>query len=791
LEKDGDAEKQELYKAQQRKGPTQYPLDANLSQPVSSSLLNRVQNKPDIRLCLREFQRRRLQELEQRNAIYISPQAKANRERPDDELFDLTDKVHEFLAGNQKVLLIMGDSGAGKSTFNLELECDLWDSYNKYKRRIPLFVTLPTIDKPEQDLIAKHLRRYGFKEEQIQELKSDREFILICDGYDECQQQSNLYTSNRLNQPGEWKVQMVISCRSEYLGYDYRRRFQPGDRNDWTGGALLQEAAISPFSERQIKHYIEKYVSKKAPHWKVKDYLKVLNRIPGLKDLVKNPFLLTLSLSVLPDMVDLGKKLSLIKVTRIALYDKFVEQWVDRGMARLHDKKLSESDAMAFEGLCSDGFSQNAIRFTKDLSVAMFKNQDGDPIVKYSPLRDKEKWQHAFFSQVEGRNLLREACPIVRIGNSNQYRFIHRSVLEYGLARAVFEPQAEDKNEQSKVDPVTSAREQRGMGDVLRFNGSKVERVLSAVNESVLDPTSPLCRRSFVNEPSIVRFLAERVQQNHIFEKQLHSFIEESKTDKTWSIAAANAITILIKSGIRFNGADLKGIRIPGADLTGGQFDSAKLQGANLSNVTLRNIWLRQANLSNAQMKGVEFGERPGKQIVSGSDDNTVRLWDVQTGAPGCTLSGHTGWVQSVVYSPSGHQIASGSDDNTVRLWDAQTGELGSILSGHTSRIQSVVYSPSGHQIASGSWDKTVRLWNAQTGTPGPILSGHTERIRSVVYSPSGRQIASGSGDFTVRLWDAQTGAPGSILSGHTQIVYSVVYSPSGNQIASSSYDRT
>ncbi|KAG0285707.1 WD_REPEATS_REGION domain-containing protein, partial [Dissophora globulifera] len=407
----------------------------------------------------------------------------------------------------------MGDSGAGKSTFNLELERDLWDSYNKYKRRIPLFVTLPTIDKPEQDLIAKHLRKYDFNEEQIRELKSDREFILICDGYDECHQQSNLYTSNRLNQPGEWNVQMVISCRSEFLGHDYRRRFQPGDRNDWTGGALLQEAAISPFSEKQIKHYIEIYVARNAPHWKVEDYLQALDRIPGLKDLVKNPFLLTLSLSVLPNMVDLGKNLSLIKVTRIALYDNFVKQWVDRGMARLHDKKLSESDAMAFEGLCSDGFSQNAIQYTKDLSVAIFENQDGDPVVEYSSLRDKNKWQHVFFSQVDGRNLLREACPIVRIGNSNQYRFIHRSVLEYGLALAVFEPQAVDKNEQSKAEPATGAREQRRMGGALIFNGLNSDRGLSAANESFLDFTSPLCRRSFVNEPSIIRFLAERVQQ--------------------------------------------------------------------------------------------------------------------------------------------------------------------------------------------------------------------------------------------------------------------------------------
>ncbi|KAG0310060.1 Stress-induced-phosphoprotein 1 [Dissophora globulifera] len=180
-----------------------------------------------------------------------------------------------------------------------------------------------------------------------------------------------------------------------------------------------------------------------------------------------------------------------------------------------------------------------------------------------------------------------------------------------------------------------------------------------------------------------------------------------------------------------------------------------------------------------------------GHQIASGSVDKTVRLWDAHTSAAGPILSGHTGRVESVAYSPCGHHIASGSDDGTVRLWDAQTGITSLILSGHTDWVISVTYSPSGHQIASGSHDRTVRLWNAQTGAPGPVLSGHTEYVNSVVYSPSGLQIASGSGDNTIRLWDAQTGAPGPIVSGHTECGKSVAHSPSGRQIASGSGDNT
>jgi len=98
-------------------------------------------------------------------------------------------------------------------------------------------------------------------------LKMHRKFILICDGYDESQQTHNLYTSNRLNEHGEWNAKMVVSCRSEYLGVDYRDRFQPGDRNNRSDLGLFQETVITPFSIGQVQDYIKQYVSVHRPLW--------------------------------------------------------------------------------------------------------------------------------------------------------------------------------------------------------------------------------------------------------------------------------------------------------------------------------------------------------------------------------------------------------------------------------------------------------------------------------------------------------------------------------------------
>ena len=74
-------------------------------------------------------------------------------------------------------------------------------------------------------------------------------------------------------------------------------------------------------------------------------------------------------------------------------------------------------------------------------------------------------------------------------------------------------------------------------------------------------------------------------------------------------------------------------------------------------------------------------------RIVSGSDDNTVRVWDAVTGEVISTFMGHGGPVNSVSFSPDGSRIVSGSDDNTVRVWDAVTGEVINTLTDHNNLV--------------------------------------------------------------------------------------------------------
>ncbi|KAF9345804.1 WD_REPEATS_REGION domain-containing protein, partial [Mortierella sp. NVP85] len=602
LRQNGDTKKQTLYRECQETSLGFYPLKVASPEVGCPSLLDRIQDRPDVEGALRQLRRRRLKE--RGNGVYIPPQAKPNWQASDDSLFSLMDKVENFVAGDEKVFLILGASGAGKSTFNRELECHLWQSYEKKSGVIPLYINLPSIDKPEHDMIAKHLRMMDFTEPQIRELKLYRKLVLICDGYDESRQTHNLYTSNRINEPGEWNAKMVISCRSEYVGAHYRDRFQPGDRNQRSDALWFQEAVIAPFSLDQVENYIDQYVSVNRPSWKADEYKKALDLVPNLKDLVKNPFLMSLSLEVLPRMVDPVQGIPVDRVTRVALYDQFIEHWLDRGKKRLGEKKLSPQARAAFESLSEEGFTLNGIEFMKKLSTAIYKEQNGQPIVRFTRYKDEGSWKATFFSREDEKQLLREACPLIR--NGNQHRFIHRSLLEYGLSLAVFDPQ--DWIARASHDSLSS---RRGSEDALSFmlDVADDDQVETARHGSVLD--SPLVWKSLVQEPLVIEFLAERAQQEPVFKQQLLEYIEKSKTDKKCRTAAANAITILIRAGEQFNGADLRGIQIPGADLSYGMFDSADLNGADLRHVELRSVWLRRANLSKAQMTGVQFGELP------------------------------------------------------------------------------------------------------------------------------------------------------------------------------------
>jgi len=117
-------------------------------------------------------------------------------------------------------------------------------------------------------------------------------------------------------------------------------------------------------------------------------------------------------------------------------------------------------------------------------------------------------------------------------------------------------------------------------------------------------------------------------------------------------------------------------------------------------------------------------------------------------------LSGHTGSVNSVAFSPDGRSALSGSADRTLKLWDVASGKEIRTFSGDTGSVFSVAFSPDGRSVLSGSDDNTLKLWDVASGKEIRSFSGHTWWVRSVAFSPDGRSVLSGSRDCTLKLWD-------------------------------------
>jgi len=180
-----------------------------------------------------------------------------------------------------------------------------------------------------------------------------------------------------------------------------------------------------------------------------------------------------------------------------------------------------------------------------------------------------------------------------------------------------------------------------------------------------------------------------------------------------------------------------------------------------------------------------------GQRVFSGSLDATAKLWDVGSGRELRTLRGHTGGVSSVAFSWFGQRVVTGSADTTAKVWNIDSGEALLTLTGHENGVRSVVFSPDGEQLLTGSMDTTAKLWDADSGEALLTLTGHTDPVLSVAFSLDGRRLLTGSWDGTARLWDAKSGEEQLVLKGHEGAVLSVAFGPEGRRILTGSSDGT
>lgn len=170
---------------------------------------------------------------------------------------------------------------------------------------------------------------------------------------------------------------------------------------------------------------------------------------------------------------------------------------------------------------------------------------------------------------------------------------------------------------------------------------------------------------------------------------------------------------------------------------------------------------------------------------------NTLTGQVISTSQGRQLLQGHTEVVNTICFNHDGTLLISGSDDETIKLWDIVSLHSLRTLREHNKRISIVKHSPTQPIFASGSLDKTIKIWDVESECVLHTLIGHYEEIKDLAFSPDGNVLASCSEDKTIRLWDVKTGKQLEVLQGHQSWIHSVSFSANGEFLASASIDGT
>ncbi|CAK86293.1 unnamed protein product, partial (macronuclear) [Paramecium tetraurelia] len=382
---------------------------------------------------------------------------------------------------------------------------------------------------------------------------------------------------------------------------------------------------------------------------------------------------------------------------------------------------------------------------------------------------------------------------------------------------------------------------------ILNFGKNNVKRIFEVLKK-IEDHDFNRYNYSGEEYKEIKQDLIAKISQDKKIIELLKFLVNLTALDERFIQCGSNSLHLLVQIKVDLKGYSFENIRIRNTSLLGANLMRCDLSGSEFENVIVSGMNLNEAKLFNCKWMNLRIEELRildghhstvnqvyfsfnGQQLISCSDDKSIRFWDVKTGKIKCVIKGnrevnsvcfspkntisascsgefvylwnlntgkqvlkfigHTDCIRSICFSPYGTTLASGSDDKSIHLWDIKTGQKKAKLAGHSSTVTSVCFSPDGTKLASGSGDKSVRLWDIKTGKQKAKFVRHSIGISSVCFAPDGRTIASGSGDKSILLWDIETGYQNGKLDGHSSTVTSVYFSPDGTTLASGSGDNS
>ena len=740
----------------------------------------------------------------------------------------ITDMLDWIKNSSQSIYALLGDYGMGKTFSCRILSAKLTEKAGAIEpfyidlRNTPTFVADNHIVRQPylEEIIQSVLRRQNTTADAqafIQKAQ-DGNLIFIFDGLDE---KLVHYTKGMRQQflaelmrvfpntahRGDSKVKIILSCRSHHFeDLKAQSGFFRGLGRDNSAQQDYRAVEILPFNSTQIQSMLKKQLGEKDSTLVV----KFINDNHYLSGLASRPFLLSKIASSLPAL----KQLKHINST--SLYQALIEDTLRRDDEK-HVLNLRHKKTLL-----------------QDLAYYLWEKK-----VQVLPIDDLNDWyqdwlqqhqevqaQYQNISHAELEQDLRNSTLLVRFAAAD-FGFTHSSMQEFFIAQKLTKTW-QKSSLITLTGNISALTRQFILDGIVLLSDKEITQLHQALIQTLaqksttpvahlaLDMVSTMHKHQLAMPVfEVVQLSQLKLQKISIFGLNCQRLVIDATelSASEWTVVTIGELHLtasnLNKSIWRHSqiqtlhsGFKLKSDSV----LTSGLYQWTLTQcqlsfhHAELSAQLDWHIYKAQHKIntikSPAKFERLEFMQTghasgifsanfspDGKQIVSTSGDNSLKLWDL-SGNCLQTFIGHTNGVLSANFSPDGKQIVSASLDNSLKLWDLSGNCLQTFI-GHTNGVLSANFSPDGKQIVSTSGDNSLKLWDLN-GNCLQTFIGHTSEVWSANFSPDGKQIVSASFDNSLKLWDLSGNCLQTFI-GHTDKVFSANFSPDGKQIVSTS----
>jgi WD40 repeat protein len=720
-------------------------------------------------------------------------------------------------AEDARFLLVLGDFGRGKTFLLRELARRM---PREVPQVAPLLIELRALEKTHSvdDLLALHLSKtgeHGVDVRAVRRMVEQGKVALLFDGFDEL---ALRVTYDRAAEhlktvlsavAGRAKV--VLTSRTQHFITDEQYRTALGEEVRLR--ASSREIHLADFDVDQVREVLVRLFYRQiaaqrgatgtalgdtdlraAAEQQADGRLRLIRSIRDLLGLAANPRMLSFIAELGEDEL-LAARSEDGAISSADLYGKLVARWLGYEAARRQPTRGSSQSLDA--GELRDAVDALAVKIwesaTEETDLSGLSETVRAALTDLGPA--KVDADQAAFIVGSGSLLVRT--------NDGTFSFVHSSVMEYLVAM-----QATRQLHTDWPEPMLLAQREMSdlMVDFLRgsVNRDALERwarTVLAKSDAEIDARANALR--------IARKLDLRIDSARLAGQDLRRQDLNGRNLRMANLANANL------SGLRLYDADLAGADLTGADLTGALLvrpvlTGVRLEGSRWNGAALLNPILDPGAEDGPELAAAAIPGRdaidvmllPAAAVISGmacSPDGVLAvawgrhaaLLDTAGVRPLRILTGHTGPVRTVAFSPDGTTLATGGDDRTIRLWETTGGRQTAVLTGHTDTIGALAYSPDGTTLATGSDDRTIRLWKTGNGRHTATLTGHAGWVLAVAFSPDGTTLATGSDDRTIRLWETANYRVLHVLAGHTDAVRAVTFSPDGTTLATGGTDRT